>query len=377
MSVYRRKNKDGSFAETYSYEFEIRGHRFSGNTGEAAERRAKVIEREKRAQALKDILNEKIKDTAPWTFDKALMTYFEEKLEGVADASTRSIFVWLQHHIGKTPLLTDVNSAFVAKLIAAKAKDPGVRTGTLVSNATINRTVTEPIRRIMRYASEVHEQDVPKISWGSLRRKEPEERVRELRNDEEVRLFDVLREDYHPPVKFCIVAGLRLEECCELKWNDVDFTNERIWIQGKGDKLASIPLAPAMREILEPLRDNHPEYVFTFVAQRSTINPHTRQKYVKGQLYPITYRGLQTTFKRHREQAGISDFRFHDLRHTAASRILRGSKNLKAVQAVLRHEDIATTMRYAHVLDDDVRSAIQSGHDHTTSNPTKTPRNDD
>ena len=52
------------------------------------------------------------------------------------------------------------------------------------------------------------------------------------------------------------------------------------------------------------------------------------------------------------------EFRIHDLRHTGATRTLRASKNLRAVQGMLGHADIKTTMRYAHALVDDVAETM-------------------
>ena len=52
------------------------------------------------------------------------------------------------------------------------------------------------------------------------------------------------------------------------------------------------------------------------------------------------------------------DYRFHDNRHTAATRFLRATGNLKLCQMFLRHENIATTMKYAHATNDDLRKAL-------------------
>ena len=56
--------------------------------------------------------------------------------------------------------------------------------------------------------------------------------------------------------------------------------------------------------------------------------------------------------------AGIPDFRFHDLRHTFATRLLRKTGNLKLVSRLLGHTTVETTTRYAHVLDGDLQSAM-------------------
>ncbi|MGF3022850.1 tyrosine-type recombinase/integrase [Methylobacterium aquaticum] len=78
---------------------------------------------------------------------------------------------------------------------------------------------------------------------------------------------------------------------------------------------------------------------------------------VTGERRPITREGLKTAFRRILPAAQIENFRFHDNRHTAATRVLRAGGNLKTVQRLLRHENIATTTKYAHVSDEDVMQA--------------------
>jgi integrase len=56
--------------------------------------------------------------------------------------------------------------------------------------------------------------------------------------------------------------------------------------------------------------------------------------------------------------AGVQDFRFHDLRHTLGTRMLRKTQNPKLVQQLMGHKDIEATMRYAHVLMDDMAAAM-------------------
>jgi integrase len=61
-----------------------------------------------------------------------------------------------------------------------------------------------------------------------------------------------------------------------------------------------------------------------------------------------------------RAKAGVTDFRFHDYRHDFGTKLLRETGNLKLVQKALNHADIKSTLRYAHVLDEDVASAIEA-----------------
>jgi integrase len=158
-----------------------------------------------------------------------------------------------------------------------------------------------------------------------------------------------------PFFAFARASGLRLRECL-LRWNEVDFPGRQIRKHGKGGKLVTVPITSTIREILWPLQGHHPEWVFTFVSDR------TGSGRVKGRRYPMTYRGAANAWRVLRERAGVIGFRFHDFRHDLASKLLRETGNLKLVQRALNHQDIKTTTRYAHVLDHEVAEAL----DHVT-----------
>jgi integrase len=64
------------------------------------------------------------------------------------------------------------------------------------------------------------------------------------------------------------------------------------------------------------------------------------------------------------------NYRFDDNRHTAATDLLRATGNLKTVQKLLRHANIATTAKYAHVLDDDVREGMETAEKSRTKSRT-------
>jgi integrase len=68
---------------------------------------------------------------------------------------------------------------------------------------------------------------------------------------------------------------------------------------------------------------------------------------------------VKTLWRRLARRAGVAGYRWHDHRHTAGTRVLRACGNLKVVKELLRHESIETTLRYAHVLKDDVAAAMQ------------------
>jgi hypothetical protein len=138
-----------------------------------------------------------------------------------------------------------------------------------------------------------------------------------------------------------------------LRWPEVDWDARQIRKADKGGKLVTVPITPAIRTILWPLRGHHAEHVFTYIAMR------TRNSRVTGQRYPLTYSGVKIAWRRLRRRAGVHGFRFHDFRHDLGTKLLRETGNLKLVQRALNHSDIKTTVRYAHVLDQDVADALE------------------
>ena len=69
-------------------------------------------------------------------------------------------------------------------------------------------------------------------------------------------------------------------------------------------------------------------------------------------------RSIRKAFDRAVREAKLEDFRFHDLRHTAASHLMMRGASLADVRAVLGHADIKMTMRYAHLSPEHLRAAV-------------------
>jgi len=184
---------------------------------------------------------------------------------------------------------------------------------------------------------------------------EPVERVRELQEGEADAIDSNMRDDYGPFFAFARASGMRLKECVTLRWSEINFGTRQIVRTGKGGRRVVFPITDTIREILFPLQGHHPERVFTYVA----IYGNRRLGIVRGQRYPITYNGTKTAWQRIRADAGVTDFRFHDFRHDLGTKVLRETGNLRLAQKVLNHADIKSTLRYAHVLDEDVADAVE------------------
>lgn len=117
-----------------------------------------------------------------------------------------------------------------------------------------------------------------------------------------------------------------------------------------------------MRAILASNRGHDEEWVFCYTAKRTRKIGgvlHERRK-----RYPVTYEGMKTEWRRKVKSDLDLELRFHDMRHTRATRTLRATGNIKVVQRLLGHADVATTAAYyAHVTMDDVRDALERDTD--------------
>jgi integrase len=360
MSVY--KHQDSPF---YHYDFQYKRARFHGSTGKTNEREAEAIEKLEREKAKKAAVESSRISQSLKIDDVAARYWLEVGQFHVGADTTERDLARLITYFGPDKLLTDITDDDITKLVAWRrghrrtvhrkkpVKNPAP--APLIAPATVNRSTTEVLKKLFTRCKLWNVRFEHEPRWKEHWLDEPEERVRELNGDEGERLDEATRDDYRPVMDFAGVSGLRLNECL-LKWTEVDWDTRRITKKGKGEKRVSIPITGAIREILWPLRGQHGEKVFTYVAKRT----RKRENLVKGQRYPITYSGLKSAWKRLRAAARVVGFRFHDKRHDFATKLLRETKNLKLVQRALNHANIKTTAKYAHVVDDEVAAGIEA-----------------
>jgi integrase len=168
-----------------------------------------------------------------------------------------------------------------------------------------------------------------------------------LTDDQERKLLDASSECFRPIVQTALYTGMRLGELLDLRWGDVDFETGIVTIMhGKGEKMRHIPMVPELVEVLEEIpraissRGEASPYVFN--------NPDTATRWVD----------TKKQWARAMRISAIREFRFHDLRHTFASRLAQRGASLKAIQDLLGHADLKMTMRYAHLAQNDLRDAV-------------------
>jgi len=365
MSVFiRPDSKDG----IYSYDFRFRGRRFSGSTGKKTRREAQLVEKALREQAAIDAaaFNSEV-----YTLEQATSRYWNEiGQHHVNSATTLWSLDWLLTHFGTGKPLHAIGDSEVAIMVARrrgefvpsqrkkgrKYKTPELRRR--VSPATVNRTVTQPLREVVLRAKEIWKVRTADIDWRRHLLQEPQERVREARPDEESAIMGELARGYDEAVAFAFLSLCRRMEIIGLEWRHVDFFARSFTVAGKFGKARTLPMSQAIFDLLWSQRGRDPVKVFTYEAAR-TVKMRDGRLLERGKRYPITEHGLRTAMRRGVTASGVTDFHFHDTRHTGATRVLRKS-NLRVVQLLLGHASIETTTKYAHALLDDLRAGLDA-----------------
>ena len=132
-------------------------------------------------------------------------------------------------------------------------------------------------------------------------------------------------------------SGLRLSEACALKWRDLDFEQGLVSVLGKGNKQRIVPVGS---HACAALRDWRAE---SGGSDDAPVFPGRGGK-------PLTPRAVQLRFKQLAMKQGVlKRIHPHLLRHSFASHVLESSGDLRGVQELLGHADIATTQIYTHL----------------------------
>lgn len=202
------------------------------------------------------------------------------------------------------------------------------------------------------------------VEWGYLDRNpaaglekfsEPETKIRILTDDQARALIEAAGEQRHVPdlqaiIRLLLMTGMRKKETLELKWeypewetqeemsSIVDFKRGEIFIPAglaKNHKERRIPMNAAVSEMLQGIRR----------ASRG------------ARVFKV--REFKGSFRKASKKAKIRNLRIHDLRHTAASRMIEAGVDVVSVSKILGHSDLKITMRYCHPSRDTMRQAVE------------------
>lgn len=148
-----------------------------------------------------------------------------------------------------------------------------------------------------------------------------------------------------PIVLLALNTGLRRGELFGLTWRDVDLVTAMVTVRGEGAKSGRTRHVPLNTEAQAVLTTWRPQ----------PVNP-------AAFVFPGDEGAKMTTLKtawlKIAKAAKLSTFRFHDLRHTFASKLVQAGVDLASVRALLGHSDFALTLRYAHLAPENLAAAV-------------------
>ncbi|MFC1650872.1 tyrosine-type recombinase/integrase [Candidatus Latescibacterota bacterium] len=201
------------------------------------------------------------------------------------------------------------------------------------SNSTVNREISF-VKSVLNRATEWEYIDKNPLKALKLLR-EPPIRERYLTREEADRLLEASPKHLRDIIVLALATGMRKTEIFNLTWKDITiyegFKSGQISIVGKGNKRRNIRMNQTVYELLvKPYKEKSGLYVFPSIK--------TGKRIIK----------VDKAFKTALKRTGIEDFRFHDLRHTAASWMVQSGASIYAVKDILGHSNVRTTQRYAH-----------------------------
>jgi len=180
-----------------------------------------------------------------------------------------------------------------------------------------------------------------KLVWPPrLMLKEPPGIVRFLADDELARLLKAAAEyslAMYVAILFSIATGVRMSELRRFRWADVELEKQQVRIlltkngEARGGYLP-LTVIPALQRL-----------------KRSPVLG--LNVFVSDEGRPVTKGWIEYRWKNIRRNAGLQNFRWHDLRHSCASLLAQNGSNLLEIGSVLGHKSPASTKRYAHLVD--------------------------
>lgn len=283
------------------------------------------------------------KHTLDEAIDRYGNTVFLNKPKSEYDQKTQ--LQWWREEIGSY-VLADITPALIAEKREQLAQGITTR-GNLRSPATVNRylaILSHLFTVAMKEWGWVEENPLRKVT----KMKEPRGRVRFLSDEERAKLLEACKQSESPYLYLVVVlalsTGARKMEILGLSWRDVDLERGIITLHEtkNGDRRILPLVGHALALLKEHAKVRHLNTDFVFPG--------------KDLQKPID---LRTPFENALKRSEIENFRFHDLRHSAASYLAMNGASLAEIAEVLGHKTLQMVKRYAHLSEAHTASIVE------------------
>ncbi len=263
---------------------------------------------------------DQLKEKPKHTWDEAALRWLDGLQNPRTQKNAAIRLSWLQTFL-RGKLLEDIDRSLIAEITAERGID--------VTPTTVNRyleTLQAVLHKSFEWGWVDHVPAIPKFKTAS-------KRIRWLTHEEARILLTHLPEHQADLARFALATGLRQRNILELEWSQVDLKRALCWIhpdQAKGGRAIGVPLNQDAIKVLLKQKGKHDRRVFTFQGKPV------------GQ---VNTKAWRSALKR----AGITDFRWHDLRHTWASWHVQSGTPLHVLQELGGWSDYKMVQRYAHL----------------------------
>ena len=237
----------------------------------------------------------------------------------------------------------------------------------IISEVRDELALTKAPSTVNRYlATPSHACTIAMKEWGWLdsnpfqkvkRLSEGSGRVRYLSDEERESLLAACKESGHPHlytiVLIALTTGARRSEILGLNWKDIDWKDRRATLhKTKNKERRALTLVPHVISELKKIQK-----VRRMDTNRIFVNP-------VGNIRPAGYHKsgyfyFEKAWRAALSETKIDDFRFHDLRHSAASYMAMNGATASEIAAVLGHKTLQMVKRYAHLSDDHIKSIVE------------------
>ena len=344
MSLYKR-------GKTWHTDFSVNGQRFRQSLETTDWREAQAKEKELIAQASEGKLTPKTHEFSRLGFSDAAERHLKDRLSRLAERSIqteRERLKPLGAYFGNTPLVR--LSPDTIRAYFGDRKNAGVANKTINLELGVIRGVLKRAKRWHLFADEIKPLPVRHQVGRALSPEEKRGLQRAARNNagwENARLAMTLA--LNTTMRACEIKGLQ--------WKDVDFLERTITIrQSKTD--SGRRLIPMNGEAFEAVIELYhraqkvlgaePQHFVFPACENGTVDP------------AIPQRSWRSAWRSLREEAGLKDLRFHDLRHHAITELAESQASEQTIMAVAGHVSRQMLEHYSHIRLDAKRQAVEA-----------------
>lgn len=241
-------------------------------------------------------------------------------------------------------------------------RQPGIKLKGQSATTLKKRTQNYHLIAIRVFLKYLLKRDIPSLAPDKIElAKTSSRQIDHIERKELDRMLDVSKKNIrnHAIMETLFSTGLRVSELCSLN-RDIDTSKEEFTIRGKGEKLRIVFLSKEARDSIKTYMNNRTDMDEALFIQQGPRVVKLEEQNVSLRLTP---RSVERLVKRIAIEAGISkNVTPHTIRHSFATDLLRNGADIRSVQMMLGHSNIATTQIYTHVTDKQLKEVHKKFH---------------